>query len=732
MSNIAPITPSFTLSYWKPWKEESNLFDSWTNYIKDVSLAKYSADTIGQYIEQSSKNQVLTLNSIGEKLGENLLDISNKIDFSNELLINLNRNIDFLNEQHKLTNLLLEDISKLLRIPDSEKNRQHKIELGLKFFTNAKFDNDLYYDALEQLLFAESMYKQDYFVLYRIGLIYLHVPNLLDIDKAIDYFKRAAKYSLVETDKNAAKLFDILNKKYAKNESNVDELFIYKITIDSDMQDCTLIDLIDYFEGDYSKILSVSKNDYSYPISFMVSFDEKLNIEDFYDDMDRLGFSEKKRDFKFEKINDLISLEDSIKIITSESYDKIALSFYLKGDFNQAVTFQEKCVQLDDKLSNKIILAKYQIRNNQVSKAKETIKIVVESDWEFYPLFYSDLDFISNEEIVKYLDEFQNKLNYEFLQLSNKIYAKEILNFKIDEIEYDKFSLTKKIKILYDYKSIYTKLETEETELLKSKIIEEKKKQVDLVLDLVSKISAIFDKHISGRVYEGINQINHLSKDCPNRIITKQYEGLTLFNPFNGRNLALGPRFKNTNSIYFIEVFHYFIFQKDGFYQMQYSVVSVAVDYIEMGKFVNENDINDVKTVIQTILEFESKTSFWQQQSLSNFKDVPYMTNRIEFIINNIGNQHLFSRNNTNSDNCFVATATLGDINHLIVKDLREFRDQYLLKRQWGIKFTLWYYVYGKIAADYIKNSKSLKIVSFILVVKPLHMLVKHIYFKSK
>jgi hypothetical protein len=100
-------------------------------------------------------------------------------------------------EQQKLSNLLLENIAELLRVPDSEKERQHSIELGIKFFVNASKDADLFADALEELLKAESLMKQDYFVLHRIGCIYLYVEKYINPEKALEYFLRAAKYASV-------------------------------------------------------------------------------------------------------------------------------------------------------------------------------------------------------------------------------------------------------------------------------------------------------------------------------------------------------------------------------------------------------------------------------------------------------------------------------------------------------------------------------------------------------
>jgi hypothetical protein len=67
----------------------------------------------------------------------------------------------------------------------------------------------------------------------------------------------------------------------------------------------------------------------------------------------------------------------------------------------------------------------------------------------------------------------------------------------------------------------------------------------------------------------------------------------------------------------------------------------------------------------------------------------------------------------------------MGNYHHPVVFDLRNFRDEWLLKRKWGVKFTSWYYKHGPIAAGFIENSNVLKKATFILIVKPLHLFSK-------
>ena len=155
--------PTTVYGYWRPWKSDANYWHDYLDYVRDASLVNYGANTIGKCINQASQEQIEAINifknDIGKRitvLNNQLGNISNQINQINEGILNLNRNLDIQIEQQRLSNILLKNISALLRIPDSEKERQHSIELGIKFFVNAQKDSDLYDDALEELLKAES------------------------------------------------------------------------------------------------------------------------------------------------------------------------------------------------------------------------------------------------------------------------------------------------------------------------------------------------------------------------------------------------------------------------------------------------------------------------------------------------------------------------------------------------------------------------------------------------
>jgi tetratricopeptide (TPR) repeat protein len=80
---------------------------------------------------------------------------------------------------------------------------------------------------------------------------------------------------------------------------------------------------------------------------------------------------------------------------------------------------------------------------------------------------------------------------------------------------------------------------------------------------------------------------------------------------------------------------------------------------------------------------------------------------------------------NDQKKGCFIATAAMGDYNHPVVIDLRMFRDNWLLKRNWGVNFTKWYYTHSPKAAAAIEKSYFLRKTTFFLIVKPLQVITK-------
>lgn len=108
---------------------------------------------------------------------------------------------------------------------------------------------------------------------------------------------------------------------------------------------------------------------------------------------------------------------------------------------------------------------------------------------------------------------------------------------------------------------------------------------------------------------------------------------------------------------------------------------------------------------------------YFDQQVYSN--KPPYN----DLLKTNLSQSH--SNKDSNKGFCFIATATMGSYEHPIVLELRELRDKWILKKRWGKRFVNWYYKYGAIAAKFIDKSSLLKKVSFLFIVKPLHIISK-------
>jgi len=389
MSNISPTPPSFAFSYWRPWKEDSNYFDSYLDYSKDVSLAKYQADTVGQYISQASTEQVQAIGELGQKIGmdisqaterqvEAIGELGNQLSMDinqasmeqvhaiNELSIDinkaseqnvqaigelgqkigmglnflsyqmtdvtlqlsfLNKNLDIQIEQQKVTNLLLENIGELLRVPDSEKERQHCIELGLKFFVNAQNDNDLYDDALEELIEAEKLMKQDYFVLHRIGLIYMYSIKHINPQTALDYFAKAAKYASVESDPKAARLANILSQ-----------------------------------------------------------YGSRINTK-------------------------VATVTNAIESLAADSYEKAAFAAYVLGNFELAVAHQSKAVKYNNSPENYFFLAKYQTRTKQIDLCIQNLELAIDTTPAIALGVFKDLDLVNEPKVLKLIEEKNDTIN---------------------------------------------------------------------------------------------------------------------------------------------------------------------------------------------------------------------------------------------------------------------------------------------------------------------------------
>ena len=520
MSNISPSKPSFVLGYWRPWKEDSNAIDSYLDYAKDVSLAKYGADTVGKYISQASKEQVDVINNLGEKIGAGINVISDKMDFgntqlsaiSNELsnisseLSFLNYNTDILIEQQKLTNLLLQNIGELLRVPDSEKERQLAIELGIKFFVNAQKDADLFDDSLEEFLKAESLMKQDYFVLHRIGLIYMHSIKHINVEKALAYFTKAAKYASVESDPKAMRLINILNKNQSqpKIEQSSYELILKsagnkKLDVLKVLKDKTNLSFQEFQEFLQGKSLPKSIS-----IGLNKSTAENLKLK-----LEAVG-AEVTIKLLEGKSNQVIKQTDGvdvleIKKLVGDSYKKAAFAAYVLGQFELAVVNQKKALENSDSAENYFLLAKYQARNKEIDSCLFYLEKAIEITPIMALAVFKEIDLFHESEILKLIENKNKEIDNSISELIEKT-NRNPLSFEIKSAQEKLIKLKDKS---YDVKIsdfIIIKKQIEENLAIDKKIddliIEYRGIPSKKTVDIINILSELNDKPLKLKISE--------------------------------------------------------------------------------------------------------------------------------------------------------------------------------------------------------------------------------------
>ena len=154
-------------------------------------------------------------------------------------------------------------------------------------------------------------------------------------------------------------------------------------------------------------------------------------------------------------------------------------------------------------------------------------------------------------------------------------------------------------------------------------------------------------------------------------------------------------------------------------------ITQCFIPYIE--KVSNENEIKNVITVKiitnkidsiianEFLIRFKKKIDFSYRYKITTEQEIKSINDKI----NNYRNK---------KGKCFIATATMGSYEHPVVLDLRDFRDNWLLSKDWGKSFVNWYYKNGPLPASLISKSRLLKKISYYTIVKPLHLISKIIY----
>lgn len=161
-----------------------------------------NTDQAKQSYANLTKTVCSTLENGFNKVLDRLEDVNWRLNDINDGIENLHSMLDWktdiLIEEQKITNLYLGNIARMLKIPDSQKQRSYHVEQGLTYLKNAIEEgpkSDFYTDAFDEFSKAKQIEEKDYFSLQKIGLIHISSTKHFDPEKAEMYFKAAARYA---------------------------------------------------------------------------------------------------------------------------------------------------------------------------------------------------------------------------------------------------------------------------------------------------------------------------------------------------------------------------------------------------------------------------------------------------------------------------------------------------------------------------------------------------------
>jgi len=158
-------------------------------------IIEKSAAAVCQTLERGFSQVVEQLDQANWRLHEINQGIGNlhaMLDWKTDIII----------EQLYINNNYLRQITELLRIPDSQKQKALHIEKGLTYLQSGlkSLENKRFFDeALDEFQLSLNIDRKDFFSLHRMGLIHFYSINHLNLDKAYKYFTDAAFHAIVES-----------------------------------------------------------------------------------------------------------------------------------------------------------------------------------------------------------------------------------------------------------------------------------------------------------------------------------------------------------------------------------------------------------------------------------------------------------------------------------------------------------------------------------------------------
>ena len=155
-----------------------------------------SASLISGSIEKAYDDLSFDLTLNFASIGKKIQNVSSSLERLLNIVDSRLKNMISLQNQ---TNIYLNNLQRIMMLPDVQKEKYFHIEKGMKYYLNAMYDKDLFDIALNNFLKALEIDESDFISLHYLGLIFLYSPEHLDISKSENYFLQSYKFSIVET-----------------------------------------------------------------------------------------------------------------------------------------------------------------------------------------------------------------------------------------------------------------------------------------------------------------------------------------------------------------------------------------------------------------------------------------------------------------------------------------------------------------------------------------------------
>ena len=158
-----------------------------------------ASDDITKEIQFSTDAICGSLDAGFKVMSSNLTELSSSIDRIGEELEYMSTMLDWrlssLIEEQRLANVKLDKIAEAVKIPEFQKVRIWNVKRALVYLKSARTDSSHYLTAIKHFSTALVEDDEDYFSMYELGMIFLFVPQHLDVGKAKDLFVQSANHA---------------------------------------------------------------------------------------------------------------------------------------------------------------------------------------------------------------------------------------------------------------------------------------------------------------------------------------------------------------------------------------------------------------------------------------------------------------------------------------------------------------------------------------------------------